>query len=63
MLSKSLALKEKRILGWLSGLVPAFGPGCDRVPHWALCMELASPSACLSLSLCVSLMNKWIKSF
>ena len=30
----------------------------DRVPHWAPCMEPASPSACLCLFLSVSLMNK-----
>ena len=30
----------------------------DRVLHWAPCMEPASPSACVSASLCVSLMNK-----
>ena len=30
----------------------------DRVLHQALCMEPASPSACVSASLCVSLMNK-----
>ncbi|CAD7671587.1 unnamed protein product [Nyctereutes procyonoides] len=27
----------------------------DRVPHWALCMEPASPSACVSASLSLSL--------
>ena len=30
----------------------------DRVPHQGPCMEPASPSACVSASLCVSLMNK-----
>ena len=30
----------------------------DQVPHQAPCMEPASPSACVSTSLCVSLMNK-----
>ena len=30
----------------------------DRVPHRAPCMEPASPSAYVSASLCVSLMNK-----
>ena len=47
---------------WLSGLVPALGPGhdpvesWDRVPHKAPCMEPASPSLCVSasFSLCVS---------
>ena len=29
----------------------------DQVPHQALCMEPVSPSACVSASLCVSLMN------
>ena len=51
------------IPGWLSGLAPVFGPGRgqefqDRVPHRAPCLEPASPSACvsasLSLSVCVS---------
>ena len=39
------------IPGWLSGLAPAFGPGCDpgdRVPHQASCMEPASLTACVS---------------
>ena len=48
------------IPGWLSSLEPAFGPGLilesrDRVPRWAPCMEPTSPSACVSVSLCVSL--------
>ena len=43
------------IPGWLSGLVPAFGPGVileswDRVLHQAPCMDPASVSASLSLS-------------
>ena len=51
---------------WLSGLAPAFALGVileswERGPHRAPCMEPASPSACvsasLSLSVCVS-MNK-----
>ena len=34
-------------------------PGCqDRIPHWAPYIEPASPSACVSASLSVSLMNK-----
>ena len=47
--------------GWLSGLALPSAQGLiletrDRVPHWARCMEPASPSACFStsLSLCVS---------
>ena len=42
-------------------LSATFGLGCDpgdQVPHRASCMEPASPSACVSASLCVSLMNK-----
>ena len=35
----------------------------DRVLHRAPCLEPASPSACVSASLCVSLMNKINKSF
>ena len=30
----------------------------DQVPHWAPCEEPASPSACVSASLSVSLMNE-----
>ena len=30
----------------------------DQVPHQAPCMEPASPSACISLPLSLSLMNK-----
>ena len=33
----------------------------DRVPHRGPCMEPASPSACVSASLSVSLMSKYIK--
>ena len=33
----------------------------DRVPHWASCREPASPSAYVSASLSLSLMNKLIK--
>ena len=44
---------------WLSGLAPPSAQGITleswgEVPRWASCMEPASPSA----SLCVSLMNK-----
>ena len=51
------------IPGRLSGLAPAFGPGHDpgvlgssSIP--GPCMEPASPSAYVSASLSVSLMNK-----
>ena len=41
------------------GMIPE---SWDRVPHWASCMDPASPFACdsasVSLSPCVSLMNK-----
>ena len=48
---------------WLSSLAPAFSPSMilgsrDQVPCRAPCMEPASPSACVSASLCVSLMNE-----
>ena len=36
----------------------------DQVPHWAPCMEPASPSACVSASLSLlslSVINKYIK--
>ena len=46
---------------WLSSLAPPSAQGRiletqDQVPRWALCMEAASPSACVSasLSLCIS---------
>ena len=43
---------------WLSGLAPPSAQGMiletlDRVPRQAPCMEPASPSACVSASLCV----------
>ena len=49
--------------GWLSGLAPPSAQGTilealDRVPHQAPCMKPTSPSACVSASLSVSLMNK-----
>ena len=50
---------------WLRACLPAQGviPGSwDRVLHRALHREPASPSAYVSASLCVSLMNKQIKS-
>ena len=42
-------------LSLAQGMIPE---PADRVPHWAPRMETASPSACVSASLCVSLMNK-----
>ena len=71
-LELSLALMRGRVLraqnwevrgipGWLSSLVPAFGPGHDPGVQGSSstsdsCMESASPSTCVSacLSLCVS---------
>ena len=48
----------------LDGSGSGHDPGSwDLVPHQALCREPASPSACVSPSLCVSFMNKYIKSF
>ena len=51
---------------WHSGLVLPAAHGViletlDRVPRQALCMEPASPSAYVCLSLCIS-MNKYIKT-
>ena len=51
------------IPGWLSGLAPPSAHGVileswGWVPHQAPCMEPASPSACVSASLCVCL--SWI---
>ena len=37
-------------------------PSQDQILHQVPCMEPASTSACVSTSLCVSLMNKYIKS-
>ena len=59
------------IPGWCSGLAPAFGRGREpgdpgSSPTWgSRCMEPASPSAyvsaslSLSLSLCVTILNKF----
>ena len=49
--------------GWPSSLALPSAQGMilvsrDRVPHWATCMEPASPSACVSASLSLSLSNK-----
>ena len=60
------AVQRQKGLGHLGGsavehLPSAQGvtPGSwDRVPHWTPCMEPASPSAWVSASLSVSLMNK-----
>ena len=48
---------------WLSGLVLPSAQGLiletwDQVPHQAACMETASPSACVSASLSLSLSLK-----
>ena len=57
----SLPWKETGGQAWCpSGLVPPSAWDViletqDRVPHWAPCMEPASPSACVSASLSVSL--------
>ena len=54
------------IPGWLSGLVPAFGPGRSwrprieshvRLPVHGACFSLCL-CLCLSLSLCVTIINK-----
>ena len=60
MAVKSLDARQPR---WLSGLAPPSAQGViletrDPVPHQAPCMEPAPPSACVSDSLSVSLMNK-----
>ena len=52
--------------GWLGGSVVEHLPSAqglilesqDQVPHRAPCIALASPSAYVSASLCVSVMNK-----
>ena len=51
--------------GWLRGLALPSVQGVipDRVPHQAPCLEPASPSACVSASVCVcvSKINKILK--
>ena len=57
-----LAIRNNKygILGWRSGLAPAFGPGRDpgdpesNPTSGSRCMEPASPSACVSASLSLS---------
>ena len=52
---------QQGIPGWRSGLAPAFGPGHDpgdpgsNPTSGSRCMEPASPSACVSASLSLSL--------
>ena len=48
--------------GWFSSLVQSLAQGMileiwDRAPHWAPCMEPASPFSCVSASLSLSLMS------
>ena len=56
-----LKLDYGGIPGWRSGLAPAFGPGRDpgdpgsSPTPGSQCMEPASPSACVSLPLSLSL--------
>ena len=55
------------IPGWRSSLVPAFGPGRDpgdpgsNPTSGSRCMEPASPSACVSASLSVTIIKKIFK--
>ena len=52
---------DRGIPGWRSGLAPAFGPGRDpgdlgsNPTSGSRCLEPASPSACVSASLSLSL--------
>ncbi|CAD7691246.1 unnamed protein product [Nyctereutes procyonoides] len=52
------------IPGWCSGLAPAFGPGRDpgdpgsNPTSGSRCMEAASPSACVSASLSLSVRSQ-----
>ena len=56
--------KKRGIPGWCSGLVPVFGPGRDpgdlgsNPTLGSRCMEPASPSACVSASLSVTIIKK-----
>ena len=60
-------VKKKGIPGWCSGLVPVFGPGRDpgdlgsNPSLGSRCMEPASPSACVSASLSVTIIKKIFK--
>ena len=66
--TKSISCLAKWGMGHLSGsvvehlpLAQGVNPGSwDGVLHWAPHRELASPSACVSASLSVFLMNKYI---
>ena len=56
-----MTLRSQRTgAAWMAqGFSATFSPGViletrDRVPHRASCMEPASPSACISASLCLS---------
>ena len=59
--SVDIKISLVRIPGWRSGLAPAFGPGRDpgdlglNPTSVSWCMEPASPSACVSASLSLSL--------
>ena len=61
VLGRGLETYGKGILGWRSGLALAFGPGRDpgdpgsNPTSGSQCMEPASPSACVSASLSLSL--------
>ena len=63
---QSTAFLTKAALGqpqWLSSLALPSAQGLiletrDQVPHWAHCREPASPSACVCVSVCLSLINK-----
>ena len=66
LLFKKIPSRAAQVAQWAAVAQP--GPAAqgltletwDRVPHWAPCMEPASPSACVSapLSLSLCLMNK-----
>ena len=64
--NRDIIFFSKTFLGYLGGSVVEHLPSAqvmilgswDQVPHRAPLREPASPSACVSASLCVSLMNK-----
>ena len=65
-LKVSKTCQEKLFMGRLGGSAVECLPSAqgviletqNRVLHWAPCVEPASPSACVSTSLCLSGMNK-----
>ena len=66
---EGLKTSKAGIPRWHSGLAPAFGPGRDpggpgsNPTSGSRCLEPASPSACVSASLSLSVWLSWINKF